>query len=505
MNKKYLKISIILIIFAVIMAVVVFVFLNKNAVGADTIPPKISGLKTTEISTESVKISWDTDKDTDALVNYSVDKKYCTERSVLIGKEHELTIENLFPATNYYFRAISIDSSGNQAISEDYTFLTGGEKEPLKPAEVKPTEPEKTEAVTPEEKDLLSRLLEQIDELDDLNDLVLVEKKLKEKIEEEFSKPRIIGIPKLEIGADYAEIRWKTDIESDTAVALAPDLDFNPDRENPYTIFQSLPDFVTDHDLRIIGLRPATNYHYQISSAPATGPSAISDDEVFETKALKPEIFDIDFEKIEETSATIGWKTTLPSAAIIEYSEIGEEEIKSTGDPTFLTIHSIRLSDLKFNSVYEAVVIAENEKGEKTRSEILEFKTVKDEVPPKISKITNESTLFPGEETRIQTIISWETDEPSECQMHYHQGAGESTDILKYDKEQFFVTKHVQVITAFSPATVYRFWLNCGDKIGNTTKSEDFVLFTPQKEKSIIDIIMENFEASFGWVKQIGI
>ena len=33
--------------------------------------------------------------------------------------------------------------------------------------------------------------------------------------------------------------------------------------------------------------------------------------------------------------------------------------------------------------------------------------------------------------------------------------------------------------------------------------SEDFVLFTPEKEKSIIDIILENFEGAFGWIKNI--
>jgi len=29
-------------------------------------------------------------------------------------------------------------------------------------------------------------------------------------------------------------------------------------------------------------------------------------------------------------------------------------------------------------------------------------------------------------------------------------------------------------------------------------------MFTTQKENSIIDIILENFESSFGWVKKIG-
>jgi hypothetical protein len=50
---------------------------------------------------------------------------------------------------------------------------------------------------------------------------------------------------------------------------------------------------------------------------------------------------------------------------------------------------------------------------------------------------------------------------------------------------------------------VYQFWLECKDESGNAVKSENYVLFTPIQERSIIDIIIENFESTFGWVKNI--
>jgi hypothetical protein len=59
-------------------------------------------------------------------------------------------------------------------------------------------------------------------------------------------------------------------------------------------------------------------------------------------------------------------------------------------------------------------------------------------------------------------------------------------------------------VLEFLPSTVYKFWLECKDQTENKARSEDFVLFTPDKEKSIIDIIMENFQGTFGWVKNIG-
>ena len=59
------------------------------------------------------------------------------------------------------------------------------------------------------------------------------------------------------------------------------------------------------------------------------------------------------------------------------------------------------------------------------------------------------------------------------------------------------------MIVGFASATVYQFWMFCHDEAGNESRSEDFVLITPVKEKSIIDIILENFEGTFGWVKNI--
>ena len=69
--------------------------------------------------------------------------------------------------------------------------------------------------------------------------------------------------------------------------------------------------------------------------------------------------------------------------------------------------------------------------------------------------------------------------------------------------ENSFTTKHIQVAVAFQQATVYKFWLVCKDKTGNDRKSEDFTLLTPTKEQSIIDIIIANFQSTFGWMKKL--
>ena len=74
-----------------------------------------------------------------------------------------------------------------------------------------------------------------------------------------------------------------------------------------------------------------------------------------------------------------------------------------------------------------------------------------------LSKVKNESTLFPGEDTKIQTIVIWQTDEPTYCQVFYMQGlvrdANNKGEALP--KEQNPLADHTQVIVGFASATVY--------------------------------------------------
>ena len=60
----------------------------------------------------------------------------------------------------------------------------------------------------------------------------------------------------------------------------------------------------------------------------------------------------------------------------------------------------------------------------------------------------------------------------------------------------------MEVVVDFAPATVYQFYLTCEDEAGNSIKSDNFVLFTPIQEKNI-DLILENFQSTFGWLRNI--
>ena len=145
-----------------------------------------------------------------------------------------------------------------------------------------------------------------------------------------------------------------------------------------------------------------------------------------------------------------------------------------------------------------------NSLGETVTSNQIYFATVKDVSPPLISKVSDESTLYASADVKVQTIVSWQTDEKAFCQFYYREGLNPNIDPVGLGEEKDPRQDHVEVIVEFLPSTVYQFWVECKDPSGNKGKSENFVLFTPNKEKSIIDIILENFQGTFGWVNNIG-
>jgi hypothetical protein len=50
---------------------------------------------------------------------------------------------------------------------------------------------------------------------------------------------------------------------------------------------------------------------------------------------------------------------------------------------------------------------------------------------------------------------------------------------------------------------VYRFRAVSKDRNGNATESEIFSLLTPRREESVFQMIISNFEETFGWMRQM--
>ncbi len=500
MQEKRLK------IFFVVFLVISFVVLTLIFYGqdffvlasGDTTPPQISGIKVLDTSSSSTTIFWQTDEETDSMINYGLKKDCGVVRDSEKTNEHSVSLEGLEPSTIYYFRIVASDSAGNKSISNSYHFTTKSLVNKI----------EGTEKISsPEEKTLVEKAYSIIQQIKQPESLNILAGEIQNKAKEVIEAPSIIGEkPKMEIGVDYVIISWRTDTKSNSMVSLVPENEYDPNLEDSYILNVGQPEeYVFEHTVEVHGLKPGTVYHFKLSSKPRLGPVAKSSDMTFKTKPVLPNVSNFRVVKVQEESATLSWNTNVPCLGSVRYTNLKTKKTKSQGDPNFLTNHTLQLTNLEFGVPYSAIVVVEDENGQKSTSRPIRFITTKDRVPPKISKIHTDSALYPGSESKIQTIINWETDEPAMCQLFYQEGLSKGAEVYKFHKEVGYVKRHVRVSTNFDPSTVYKFWIICEDKVGNKSRSEDISLLTPQQEKSILDIIIGNFESTFGWMKKIKI
>lgn len=490
------------------------------AQSSDKTAPEITGVNISQVDETSVTITWETDEDADSLVNYGLQPDYGIVRIPVADRtSHSITLDKLEPGRVYYFRVVSADHNGNQGISADYRVQTSGTPQTGEGEGTGQSQSEGTgegafagdgtSSQTESQTDSSSQsqttqeIVEQINQITNPQQLEEILNETVKAIKGITEDLTIVGPPTVIPETTTAVVKWITDREASSEVIFSPTIGF--DGVNYAYSQQSTAGNTTDHEVQLIGLNAFTEYSFKVISKDTFGIAGESRNYTFQTKATAPEIRNLRVVKVEEDAATLAWDSNVPTKALVEYQNQTDGSQNSVGRPTLATTHQMRLADLTLGTRYVAFVTAENSGGDRIRSQPVQFITVRDIAPPIITNVTNESTLFPGGESRIQTIIEWDTDESSACLMTYQEGVAGGTEPYTIEKEQIsYSTSHVEVVVDFAPATVYQFYLTCADEAGNDIRSENFVLFTPIQEKNIIDLIIENFESTFGWVKNIG-
>ncbi len=91
-----------------------------------TAPVIISGPEAQQIGTESARIVWTTDEDSDSTVRWGTQSDHYAKliyRGTLTS-QHSLDLTQLTPATQYFYRVRSSDEAGNRIESQEFTFTT---------------------------------------------------------------------------------------------------------------------------------------------------------------------------------------------------------------------------------------------------------------------------------------------------------------------------------------------------------------------------------------------
>ena len=329
-----------------------------GAFGSIVLATEIADVTISDVTDGSATVTWTTDVNSDATVNFGLDSRVGIVRKPTFDtKEHSLKITDLEPGETYYFQVTSGDTGGNRSGVGGFTFTTKGTSQ-SKPKSI-------------------------IEEIEELNpeELREVAEKVQEQAQDVLRPPSIVGPPKVTAESTTATIMWNTDRESTSMVYFAREGEYAAGNTNPYGSAQGdAKGVATEHEVRLTGLEPSTVYHFIVSSEDSTGLVGESADETFRTKSELPEIVGAKVSRIQEHSALVSWQNGVPSKGIVEYTNTRSKVTKLAGNPVYAANHSIQLSDLEFGARYSVVIRATNEAGDEVSSDPLIFITVRDRV-----------------------------------------------------------------------------------------------------------------------------
>ncbi len=474
----------------------------------DKVPPVISNISTELISPISMQINWETDEEATSFVEYGGINYGSVYGHWSSSTEHTVILVNLIPNKIYHFRALSSDDWGNVGYSGDVTFITAEDESQAEPIEedFKPEEQEDqsiiTEAMRKSWK-FIKRLFPNLN-INDLENINSIN-------ELSGAGPILSGDPDIKIGPTEVTIKWTTDIDASSLVAVAPESVYNPNKDEPYQqIIGNSEEKIINHKVTLYNLTPDTVYHFQVRSKSELSEMSKSKDYTFRTSIEELQITSFLSQITDNQTAVFKWVTNKPSNSAVKFAPfhnnvLAIDQSKIIKDNTARLVHEIKVSDFIAGTFYEINMLSIDEKGN-TANEILEhFSTTEDDLPPVISHIKTDSTIFVDKSSKIQTIISWITNEPSTSKIYFQEGVhGNSTELTESTSLNNNYTKeHVMVITKFKPGIVYTFRVESVDSGGNSILSKAHTFMTAKKKESIIQVIINILENTFGWIKGI--
>ncbi|MFZ2188248.1 MAG: fibronectin type III domain-containing protein, partial [Candidatus Moraniibacteriota bacterium] len=411
---------------------------------SDESAPTISSSSVGKITSSGAEITWKTDKKTNALVKYATTSTYDQMAGEVLSSsltedyltDHIVTLSNLLSNTTYHFMAISVDISGNIAISADKTFTT-------------------------------SKL------------------------------SSLSGVKVSTITLDSAVITWETSDPTTSEVDYGNTTGYGKTNANKK--------LVNTHKVELTNLGKGQTYHFRIKSEDKDKNITGSDDYVFATFD-QPKLVEHKEETLSDSSVSISWVTSTPTKSFVEYANKEDaSNVGTQGDSNEATDHKIIIKELTPGTSYSYKIKGTDVNSNSFESDNYEFTTSKDISPPSITQVSTKTSIVSGKEDKVQTIVSWLTNKPATSQVIFGEGTrGDTATEQKTTEDSNLSTNHTVVLSNFKPGAIYYVKVASRDKNNNEATSQGFTILAPKKNQSIIQIIVANFEQSFGWMKRVG-
>jgi chitodextrinase len=300
--------------------------------------------------------------------------------------------------------------------------------------------------------------------------------------------PRISHVRVLGVSDKGAVVTWVTDIPANSVVRYGTTVNYN---NAPFN-----SELVTIHSITLSGLRPSTEYHFQVNSTNAPGSYSVSKDYLFTTKELPdnipPTITEVSVEGVTATTAVISWRTDEPSDTRLRYGTTTDYMFVE-GDSRDALDHRVVLKGLTLDTKYFFMVQSSDSHGNGPSQEAGAFQTstTYDTVAPTISNLKVEGV------TDTLAIVEWYTNEPALSIIEY----GTTSSYGQIAVSERYETSHRVVLTGLKPDTMYTLIVRAIDVVGNgPTTSNDLGFFTlkvPDRTPPVItNVKVEEVEAT---------
>jgi hypothetical protein len=104
-------------------------------------------------------------------------------------------------------------------------------------------------------------------------------------------------------------------------------------------------------------------------------------------------------------------------------------------------------------------------------------------------------TLFSRDQKDTKLLISWKTNKLARSDVSYSKSGSDERTL----KENSYGFTHALVISKMDQATRYSFVIDANDRGNSHTKSDEFVVYTGNKNVSVFELISNELDSMFGW------
>ncbi len=515
----------------------------------DITAPEISDVALSNVTSTSIDVSFTTSEPARGLMEYGTTTDYA--RGDTSGNldtfltQHTITLHNLSPATTYHFKIYALDSAGNMGQTADDTFITqpedvkeemlpdggsGGESPPVISSGapvvqnvtavsadiIWSTSDPSTSTVlyrvsgsgaTPLiagggatfTNDHLVKLAGlaanttyefQVKSQDSDNDYIISPLSTFRTV----SMPGLSNVRVANLTFNSASIAWQTSVPTDSQIEYGSQ---TGSYDNVLT--DSLVGLT--HQIEVNNLAIGGTYYFIVKGQSADGTLLSSDEYSFTTRAT-PSIMKLDITNITPTTAQLNFETNILSTIGVQYENTRTGELGTKLGQGFGNQHTIALTGLSPNTTYSVVIKMTDQNNNSYDSDKYSFETADDHAGPVISLIETHANLN-NDQSTVQAIISWNTNEDSTAQVKYTQSVGGKDYEYNSEIDRDYGKDHIVIINDLKTSTAYQFIVISVDPSGNETISEPNVMLTPGKKVSIFELIFGSLEETFSWLKDI--